>query len=192
MRTQWADLAGAHFEGALLSSSDVARICENPVSSHSPPAQAQSATDPWPCGHAWSCEAADSPARRLHAFRPSLPTPAPHTPDAGRGDQAVRGEQQCEASGMPHIMRRAWQSLRERCGCWCRARDHLLPPLPLLADATAARLPREQDQVTVGVGPYTRTLQCVQLTPCRTPPPPSACNDFRDSVGTSLLCLCCS
>jgi hypothetical protein len=30
---QWADLAGAHFEGALLSSSDIGRICENPVRS---------------------------------------------------------------------------------------------------------------------------------------------------------------
>ncbi|GBF92304.1 hypothetical protein Rsub_05506 [Raphidocelis subcapitata] len=28
---KWADLAGAHFEGALVSSSDVARICENPT-----------------------------------------------------------------------------------------------------------------------------------------------------------------
>ena len=28
---QWADLAGAPFEGALLSSSDVARLCENPT-----------------------------------------------------------------------------------------------------------------------------------------------------------------
>ncbi|KAI8467799.1 MAG: hypothetical protein J3K34DRAFT_429284 [Monoraphidium minutum] len=28
---EWADLAGAHFEGALLSSSDVARLCENPT-----------------------------------------------------------------------------------------------------------------------------------------------------------------
>lgn len=32
---QWADLAGAHFEGALLSSSDVERICQNPVSTAS-------------------------------------------------------------------------------------------------------------------------------------------------------------
>ena len=28
---QWADLAGAHFEGALLASSDIARICANPT-----------------------------------------------------------------------------------------------------------------------------------------------------------------
>jgi uncharacterized protein YjbI with pentapeptide repeats len=27
----WANLAGAHFEGALLSSSDIGRICENPT-----------------------------------------------------------------------------------------------------------------------------------------------------------------
>ena len=27
----WADLTGAHFEGALISSSDVGRICENPT-----------------------------------------------------------------------------------------------------------------------------------------------------------------
>jgi len=27
----WANLAGAHFEGALVSSSDVGRICENPT-----------------------------------------------------------------------------------------------------------------------------------------------------------------
>lgn len=28
---KWANLKGAHFEGALLSSSDVGRICENPT-----------------------------------------------------------------------------------------------------------------------------------------------------------------
>jgi hypothetical protein len=28
---KWTDLAGASFEGALLSSSDTQRICENPV-----------------------------------------------------------------------------------------------------------------------------------------------------------------
>jgi hypothetical protein len=27
----WANLAGAHFEGALVSSSDIGRICENPT-----------------------------------------------------------------------------------------------------------------------------------------------------------------
>ena len=27
----WANLAGAHFEGALLSSSDIERLCENPT-----------------------------------------------------------------------------------------------------------------------------------------------------------------
>lgn len=27
----WANLAGAHFEGALVSSSDVGRICQNPT-----------------------------------------------------------------------------------------------------------------------------------------------------------------
>lgn len=28
---QWAQLGGAHFEGALLSSSDIGRLCENPT-----------------------------------------------------------------------------------------------------------------------------------------------------------------
>ncbi len=28
---QWADLKGAQFEGALLSSSDIIRVCENPT-----------------------------------------------------------------------------------------------------------------------------------------------------------------
>lgn len=28
---KWANLKGAHFEGALLGSSDVQRICENPT-----------------------------------------------------------------------------------------------------------------------------------------------------------------
>eukprot|EP00877_Chromochloris_zofingiensis_P007834 jgi/Chrzof1/3303/Cz12g20070.t1 len=28
---KWADLTGAHFEGSLVSSSDIARICENPT-----------------------------------------------------------------------------------------------------------------------------------------------------------------
>lgn len=28
---EWANLAGAHFEGALVSSSDIQRICENPT-----------------------------------------------------------------------------------------------------------------------------------------------------------------
>ena len=27
----WANLKGTHFEGALLSSSDVVRVCENPT-----------------------------------------------------------------------------------------------------------------------------------------------------------------
>lgn len=28
---EWANLAGAHFEGALVSSSDVQRLCQNPT-----------------------------------------------------------------------------------------------------------------------------------------------------------------
>lgn len=28
---QWANLKGAHFEGALVSSSDVKRMCQNPT-----------------------------------------------------------------------------------------------------------------------------------------------------------------
>jgi hypothetical protein len=81
-RPQWADLTGANFEGALLSSSDAQRLCENPVRGRggSYPRRGQASLVR---GRGFTT-AAPSPSTQRPAPPASHPTTLPLTPASPR------------------------------------------------------------------------------------------------------------